>query len=159
MSCTTSLGEIRFDKKSVAPMNVLMCRRVVAALYQVKADLNACEIGKKREPFPNFVPEQFVTLYGMNSAALAKMTEFFYGVREGRFRTNAKEEQEDEPMLYFFWTACHHGVPIDERTHPDDLDLYIDLLATVARTVGEEHTLNMKEGAFWCVSRSQPHDL
>ena len=22
---------------------------------------------------------------------------------------------QDEPILYFFWRACHHGVPLDER--------------------------------------------
>ena len=31
----TSLGEIRFGRKDVQAMNVLMCRKLVAALYQV----------------------------------------------------------------------------------------------------------------------------
>ena len=31
----------------------------------------------------------------------------------------------------------------------EDFDIYVDVLAMVAKTVGEEHTLNMKGGAFW----------
>ena len=34
-SAMTSLCEIRFDRKNVVPMNVLMCRKIIAALYQV----------------------------------------------------------------------------------------------------------------------------
>ena len=33
----TSLGEIKFTRKDVKAMNVLMCRRLIAALYQVHA--------------------------------------------------------------------------------------------------------------------------
>lgn len=36
-SAMTSLGEIRFGRKDVQAMNVLMCRKLVAALYQVTA--------------------------------------------------------------------------------------------------------------------------
>ena len=32
----TSLGEIRFGRKDIQAMNVLMCRKLVAALYQVR---------------------------------------------------------------------------------------------------------------------------
>ena len=148
-SAMTSLGEIKFGKKNVNDLNVLMCRKLAAALLQMKAQLNATEIGKQRQGFADFVPEQLVVLYGIKSVAFTKMQEFFYGVRAGRFRTNAKGESEDEPLLYFFWTACHHGVPMDERLPPEDLDLYVALLAMTAKCVGDEHTLNVKEGAFW----------
>ena len=37
-----------------------------------------------------------------------------------------------------------------ERLPHEDFDFYIDILSTVAKTVGEEHTLQMKgSGAFW----------
>jgi len=149
-SSITSLGEIRFTLKSINAMNVLMCRRLVAAIYQVKSELNLIDMGGKRQSFSLFVPEQFTVLYGIKSIAFQKLCEFFYGVRECRMRKNAKGEVEDEPILYFFWTACHHGVPFDEQLQDDDFDFFIDLLAMVARTAGEEHTLKLQgAGAFW----------
>ena len=57
-SATTSLCEIRFNRKDVAAMNALMCRKVVAAMYMVKADVNAIETGKSRQGLPDFVPDQ-----------------------------------------------------------------------------------------------------
>ena len=49
-----------------------------------------------------------------------------------------------------FWRFSHHGVPHEERLTPEEFDIYIDILGSVAKTVGEEHTLNMKGvGAFW----------
>jgi len=120
-SAMTSLCEIRFDRKNVVPMNVLMCRKIIAALYQVKAEANATDIGKKRQGFPDFVPDQFVVLYGIKSIAIAKVNEFFYGVREGRFRKNIKDEDEEDPLVYAFWQACHHGVPTQARMPGDDL--------------------------------------
>jgi len=149
-SAMTSLCEIRFDRKNVVPMNVLMCRKIIAALYQVKAEANATDIGKKRQGFPDFVPDQFVVLYGIKSIAIAKVNEFFYGVREGRFRKNIKDEDEEDPLVYAFWQACHHGVPTQARMPGDDFDVYIDVLAATAKTVGEEHTLKMPGiGAFY----------
>ena len=63
----TSLCEIKFNRKDVKAMNVLMCRRLVAALYQVKAELNVQFDKEKRarQAFPEFVPDQFVVLYGI----------------------------------------------------------------------------------------------
>ena len=40
-------------------------------------------------------------------------------------------------------------MPHDKHVHADDFDFYLDLLATTADTVGSEHTLKMKGGAFW----------
>ena len=57
--------------------------------------------------------------------------------------------QEEEPLLYFFWQASHHGVPFESHVHADDFDFYMDVLGTVAEVVGAEHTLAMKGGAFW----------
>ena len=37
-SAKTSLCEIKFNRKDVNAMNKLMCRRLVAALYQVRVD-------------------------------------------------------------------------------------------------------------------------
>ena len=48
-------------------------------------------------------------LYGIKSIAISKINEFFYGVRETRFRKNAKGETEDEPLIYLFWQACAHA--------------------------------------------------
>ena len=45
----TTLGEIKFNRKDVKAMNTLMCRRLVAALYQVKVDNNA-EFDKQGRP-------------------------------------------------------------------------------------------------------------
>jgi hypothetical protein len=147
----TSLCEIKFNRKDVKHMNTLMCRRLVAALYQVKAELNKADDkeGRTRQIFGQFVPDQFIVLYGVKSLAIKNINEFLYGVRKQRSRTNAKGVEEDEPLLYFFWQASHHGVPEPDRVHADDFDFYIDLLSAVADTVSHEHTLKMKGGAFW----------
>ena len=53
------------------------------------------EPSKFRQSFASFVPDQFVQLYGKGgSIALEKFSQFAYGVRESRFRLNAKEEKE-----------------------------------------------------------------
>ena len=104
----TSLCEIKFNRKDVKPMNTLMCRRLVAALYQVKADLNSQSDKDKaaRKSFPEFVPDQFVVLYGIKSIAIGKINEFLYGLRENRSRTyeikdKKKSEKitDEEPLL------------------------------------------------------------
>jgi len=148
-TASTSLCEIRFARKDVSAMNVLMCRKVLSAIYQCKAEVNAIDTGKTRQGLPDFVPDQFAVIYGIKSIAIAKLNEFLYGVRECRFRKTAKGEDEDEPLLYFFWRASHHGVPLAERLPIEDFEFYIDLLAMVAKTCSEEHTLNLKGGAFW----------
>jgi hypothetical protein len=132
-------------------MNVLMCRRLVAALYQVKADLNAVadKENAPRSDMPNFVPDQFVVLYGIKSLAIKNINSFMYGVRAERRRKNAAGVEEEEPMLYFFWKACWHGVPQEERLSHEDVDFYLDLLATLAKLISDEHTFNLKGGAFW----------
>jgi len=148
----TSLCEIKFNRKDVKAMNTLMCRRLVAALYQVKvdADREADRQEKPRQSFPEFVPDQFVVLYGIKSLAIKNINEFLYGVRAERSRKNAKGEMEHEPLLMPFWRATHHGVPLEERMPNEDFDFYLDLLGVVAKTVGEEHTLKMPGiGAFW----------
>jgi len=148
----TSLCEIKFTRKDVHAMNKLMCRRMVTALYQVKcdADIEHQKIGKARQGLPYFVPDQFMVLYGMKSIAINKINEFFYGVRAERRRKSALEEEEDEPLLYMFWRACHHGVPHEERLSAHEFDFYLDLLKGVANTVATEHTMNVKGlGAFW----------
>jgi len=149
----TSLTEIKFDRKDVKAMNVLMCRRLVAALYQVKADLNAAsdKESKARQGLPEFVPDQFVVLYGIKSLAIKNINEFLYGVRAERFRKSVKGVDEPEPMLHFFWQACHHGVPMGERRSADDFNVYLDLLAMVARCVSEDHRMESVAGAgaFW----------
>ena len=85
------------------------------------------------------------------SLAIKNINEFLYGVRANRRRKTGKgdDDEEDEPMLYMFWQCSHHGVPMELRRPADDFDFYLDLLACVAKTVSEEHTLNMKGGAFW----------
>ena len=56
--------------------------------------------GKPRQSFASFVPDQFVQLYGKGgSIALDKFSQFAYGVRESRFRLNAKEEKEVRTSL------------------------------------------------------------
>ena len=147
----TSLCEIRFDRKDVKAMNVLMCRRLVAALYQVKVDLNSVADNENapRSDMPNFVPDQFVVLYGIKSLAIKNINSFMYGIRAERRRKNAAGVEEEEPMLYFFWKACWHGVPPEERLSQDDFDFYLDLLAMLAKLVSDEHTFNLKGGAFW----------
>ena len=130
-----------------------MCRRLVAALYQVMSELNilADNEGRARQLFPEFVPDQFVVLYGIKSLAIKNINCFLYGVRAERMRKTADDKTEIEPILHFFWRASHHGVPTDDRLPQEDFDFYIDLLATVAKAVGDEHTLKMKGGAFWNV--------
>ena len=51
----TSLCEIRFNRKDVKAMNVLMCRRLIAALYQSKAESNAADDAENRarQGFPD----------------------------------------------------------------------------------------------------------
>lgn len=90
-------------------------------------------------------------LYGIKSIAIGKLNEFLYGIRDCRRRKTAVEgEMEDEPLLYFFWQACHHGVPFNERIPNEESERYVDLLAEVANACAEEHTLNLKGvGAFW----------
>jgi hypothetical protein len=68
----TSLCEIKFNRKDVKAMNVLMCRRLVAALYQTKAEVNASDdaLGRARITMADFVPNQFVVLYGVKSLAI-----------------------------------------------------------------------------------------
>jgi hypothetical protein len=80
----------------------------------------------------------------MKSLAIKNINEFLYGVRAGRHRENADGTLEPEPILYFFWRATHHGVPLEDRLPTADFDMYIDLLAAVGTAVGEEHTLNTK---------------
>jgi len=112
--------------------------------------LNMIEKEKARQGFDHFVPEQFTVLYGIKSLAVSKLNEFFYAIRECRFRKNAKGEVEDEPMLYFFWQACHHGVPFEERLPHEDFEFFVDLLGAVAKTAADEHTLKLQGvGAFW----------
>jgi hypothetical protein len=49
-----------------------------------------------------------------------------------------------------FWKGCWHGVPLEERFPNEEFEFYIDMLAGLAKTVGEEHTLQLKSiGAFW----------
>jgi hypothetical protein len=148
----TSLCEIKFNRKDVKHMNVLMCRRLVAALYQVRVENNKADDkeARFRQRFADFVPDQFVVLYGIKSLAIKNINEFLYGVRKQRTRHNAKQEEENEPVLHIFWQASQHGVPDAEKMHADDFDFYIDLLGELANCVGAEHTLKMKGvGAFW----------
>jgi hypothetical protein len=147
----TTLGEIKFNRKDVKAMNVLMCRKLIATLYQVRTEANKIDDAEKRPrtPFPEYVPNQFVVLYGVKSLALKSINEFFYGVRAERFRQTPEGRQEDEPLLYFFWRATHHGVPLEERLPASELAFYMDLLSVTAKCVSEEHTLNCKGGAFW----------
>jgi len=142
-------------------MNVLMCRRLVAALYQSKSEMNMTDDKEKRtrQPLPDYVPNQFVVIYGMRSLAVKNINEFLYGVRAGRMRTAADGSTEPEPVLHYFWRATHHGVPFEERLPPADFDFFIDLLSAVASAVGEEHTLKCKgTGAFWNLYGSM-HEL
>ena len=144
----TSLCEIKFNRKDVKHMNVLMCRRLVSALYQVKVENNKADDKENRfrQAFRDFVPDQFVVLYGIKSLAIKNINEFLYGVRKQRMRLNAKEEEDDGCPL--FWRAAP-GVPDADKLHADDFDFYIDLLGTLADCVGVEHTLKMKgAGAF-----------
>jgi len=147
----TSLCEIKFNRKDVKPMNVLMCRRLVAALYQAKAEANASDDAERRprQSLPDYVPNQFVVLYGMKSLAVKNINEFLYGVRAGRTRDTSDGVTEAEPLLHFFWRATHHGVPLEDRLPAADFDFYLDLLTGVATAVGDEHTLNTKGSAFW----------
>lgn len=147
----TSLCEIKFNRKDVKAMNVLMCRRLIAALYQAKAEANVIDDVEKRarQGFPDYVPNQFIVLYGMKSLAVKNINEFLYGVRACRRRETAAGTQEIEPMVWIFWCATHHGVPLEDRMSHSHFDFYLDLLAAVAKAVGEEHTLNTKGGAFW----------
>ena len=68
----TSLCEIKFNRKDVKHMNVLMCRRLVAALYQVRVENNRMDDkeARFRQRFADFVPDQFVVLYGIKSLAI-----------------------------------------------------------------------------------------
>ena len=59
-----------------------------------------------------------MVLYGMKSIAINKINEFFYGVRAERRRKSALEEEEDEPLLYMFWRACHHVYPEEREVKP-----------------------------------------
>ena len=69
--------------------------------HQVKTDMDQkAEPSKFRQSFASFVPDQFVQLYGKGgSIALEKFSQFAYGVRESRFRLNAKEEKEVRASL------------------------------------------------------------
>ena len=51
------------------------CRRLVSALYQVKVELNKADDkeGRPRQPFPEFVPDQFIVLFGLKSLAIKSM--------------------------------------------------------------------------------------
>ena len=134
-------------------MNVLMCRRLISALYQVKieANIEADKQHRDRQPFPEFIPDQFMVLYGIKSLAIKNINEFLYGVRAERYcRDEKKNLTESEPLLMPFWKGCWHGVPLEERTPNEEFEFYIDMLAGLAKTVGEEHTLQLKSiGAFW----------
>ena len=77
------------------------------------------------------------------------INEFLYGIRKLRNRTKPTGEEEEEPLLYFFWQASQHGVPHEKHIHADDFDFYVDLLGITADVIGSEHTLKMKGGAFW----------
>jgi len=150
----TSLCEIKFNRKDVKAMNTLMCRRLVSALYQVKVDSDAefDKQGRGRQGLPDFVPDQFMVLYGIKTLAIKNINEFLYGVRAERYRLTAKGDKEAEPLLFTFWRATHHGVPFEDRMPSTDFDFYIDLLGMVAKTVGKEHTLTQhcaSVGAFW----------
>ena len=158
----TSLAEIKFNRKDVKAMNVLMCRRLVAALYQVKADVNAAadKESKPHQPFPEFVPDQFIVLYGIKSLAIKNINEFLYGVRAARHRQAADASQEPEPLLHFFWQASWHGVPYPERRSAEDFDAYLDLLALTAKCVSDDHRIENVAGigAFWNLLGSM-HEL
>jgi hypothetical protein len=58
---------------------------------------------------------------------------------------------EPEPLLMPFWRGAWHGVPFDERLKMSDFEFYLDMLAAVAKTVRDEHTLQLKSvGALDC---------
>ena len=80
--CMTTLGEIKFTRKDVKAMNVLMCRKLIATLYQVRSEANKQLDAEKvpRTPFPEFVPNQFVVLYGVKSLAI-KVRRAFRSIR------------------------------------------------------------------------------
>jgi hypothetical protein len=149
----TSLCEIKFNRKDVKAMNTLMCRRILSALYQVKIEANdeADKQKRPRQSFPDFVPDQFVVLYGIKSLAIKNINEFLYGVRAERYRKDEKANlTEPEPLLMPFWQGSWHGVPQQERMPMEMFEFYLDMLAGVAKTVSEEHTLQLKGvGAFW----------
>ena len=149
----TSLCEIKFNRKDVKAMNTLMCRRILSALYQVKIEANdeADKQKRPRQSFPDFVPDQFVVLYGIKSLAIKNINEFLYGVRAERYRKDEKANlTEPEPLLMPFWQGSWHGVPQQERMPMEMFEFYLDVLAGVAKTVSEEHTLQLKGvGAFW----------
>ena len=50
-------------------------RRLVSALYQVKVELNRADDkeARPRQPFPEFVPDQFIVLFGLKSLAIKSM--------------------------------------------------------------------------------------
>ena len=95
--CVTSLCEIDFTRKGVKEMNRLMCRRLVSALYQVKVEMNKADDkeGRRRQSFPEFIPDQFIVLYGMKQLAIKNINEFLYGVRRCRYRNRAGSEKEE----------------------------------------------------------------
>eukprot|EP00900_Chrysochromulina_parva_P009844 jgi/Chrpa1/18861/Chrysochromulina_OHIO_Genome00021547-RA len=160
-SAATSLCEIKFNRKDVRAMNILMCRRLLLALYQVKIEAKAEADRKEHEhqPFLDLVPNQFVVLYGIKALAIKNINEFLYGRYRkdekrgpsGKARAEGEEPLiEPEPLLMPFWRGAWHGVPFDERSKMSDFKFYLDMLAAVAKTVGDEHTLQLKStGAFW----------
>jgi hypothetical protein len=96
-------------------------------------------------------PDQFVVLYGIKSLAIKNINEFLYGVSAERYRKDEKANlTEPEPLLMPFWQGSWHGVPQQERMPMEMFEFYLDMLAGVAKTVSEEHTLQLKGvGAFW----------
>jgi hypothetical protein len=70
----------------------------------------------------------------------------------GKARAEGEEPLiEPEPLLMPFWRGAWHGVPFDERSKMSDFKFYLDMLAAVAKTVGDEHTLQLKSvGALDC---------
>ena len=52
-----------------------MCRRLVSALYQVKVELNKADDKEMRvrQPFRDFVPGQFVVLFGVKQLAFKNL--------------------------------------------------------------------------------------
>ena len=68
------------------------------------------------------MPNQFVVLYGMKSLAVKNINEFLYGIRACRRRlAEADGAEEPEPIVYTFWQATHHGVPLENRLPTTEL--------------------------------------
>lgn len=51
--------------------------------------------------------------------------------------------------MHYFWRASQLGVPQAQWVSTEDIDFLCELLGTVAVTVGNDHTLHCRTGAFW----------